>query len=84
MAGRRDEDGKGGKKYEAEAKQDMYVSDKEGTMLSNMGAINSVSSTDKADIDMATNYGKTSMAALAQGELPDPASTRPYGCSVKY
>ncbi len=53
-------------------------------MLTYMGASDSVSRSDKAEIGMATKYVKTSMAALAQGELPDPASTRPYGCSVKY
>ena len=79
-----DEDGTVGKMYGAKTTPHMYVIDEEGTMLSYMGAIDSVPSADKADIDMATNYVKTSMAALAQGELPDPASTRPYGCSVKY
>ena len=79
-----DEDGTVGKMYGAKTTPHMYVIDEEGTMLSYMGAIDSVPSADKADIDMATNYVKTSMAALAQGELPDPASTRPYGCSVMY
>jgi hypothetical protein len=30
------------------------------------------------------NYADAALTALEQGAKPDPASTRPYGCSVKY
>ncbi|WP_348673843.1 redoxin domain-containing protein [uncultured Abyssibacter sp.] len=79
-----DEDGTVGRMYGAKTTPHMYVIDTEGTMLAYMGAIDSIPSANPADIEQAMNYVDTSMTALAQGDLPDPASTRPYGCSVKY
>ena len=79
-----DEDGTVGRLYGAKTTPHMYIIDPDGTMMAYMGAIDSIPSADTADIERATNYVKTSMAALAQDRLPDPASTKPYGCSVKY
>ena len=33
---------------------------------------------------LGTDYVDRALAALAAGDSPDPASTKPYGCSVKY
>lgn len=79
-----DESGDVGRAYGAKTTPHMYVIDADGNALAYMGAIDSISTANPDDIDRATNYVKTSMAALAQGQRPDPAATRPYGCSVKY
>ena len=49
-----------------------------------VGAELAARSADPDDIPKATNYVKTAMTALAAGETPNPATTKPYGCSVKY
>lgn len=79
-----DPTGEVGRAYGAKTTPHMYVIDEAGTLLAYNGAIDSIRSADPADIPKATNYVKTAMSALAAGEQPDPASTKPYGCSVKY
>lgn len=79
-----DEDGAVGRLYGAKTTPHMYVINEQGETLSYMGAIDSIPSANPADIADATNYVHTAMTALAAGEMPDPAATRPYGCSVKY
>ena len=32
----------------------------------------------------STNYVDAALTALAAGKAPDPATTKPMGCSVKY
>lgn len=72
-----------GRLYDAKTTPHMYVITPEGTLVYN-GAIDSIRSADTGDIPKATNYVSTSLASLEAGALPDPAVTRPYGCSVKY
>lgn len=78
-----DADGVVGRLYGAKTTPHMYVIDTAGT-LQYAGAIDSVPSADKGDIPNSRNYVSNALAALAEGKTPDPASTQPYGCSVKY
>ena len=48
------------------------------------GAIDSIASADKADIEKATNYVQISLDEALAGKSVDKAQTKPYGCSVKY
>ena len=73
-----------GRNYGAKTTPHMYVIDDAGTLLAYNGAIDSIRSSDPADIPKATNYVKTAMTAMAAGEKPSPATTKPYGCSIKY
>ncbi len=75
--------GEVGQKYEAKTTPEMFVLDKEGKILY-AGAIDSIKSTDSADIAKAENHVRAALdAALAGQPVPTP-KTKPYGCSVKY
>jgi len=78
-----DEDGEIGRRYGAVTTPHMYVIDRDGTLVYN-GAIDSIRSTDVADIDRAENYVAAAVEATLAGEPAQPAKTKPYGCSVKY
>ncbi len=69
--------------YNAKTTPHMFVIDKNG-MLAYMGGIDSVATADPADIAHAEPYLKEAMLAVAQGEKPPHAVTKPYGCSIKY
>jgi len=78
-----DPSGEVGKKYDAKTTPEMFVLDKEGKILY-AGAIDSIKSTDSADIAKAENHVRQALnAALAGQPVPTP-KTKPYGCSVKY
>ena len=78
-----DPSGEVGKKYDAKTTPEMFVLDKEGKILY-AGAIDSIKSTDSADIAKAENHVRQALdAALAGKPVPTP-QTKPYGCSVKY
>ena len=79
----RDQDGKVGKLYGAKTTPQMFVINREGVLVYD-GAIDSIRSADKADIKQAQNYITGALAALKAGKPVTPASTKPYGCSVKY
>ena len=75
--------GEVGKKYDAKTTPEMFVIDKEGKVLY-AGAIDSIKSTNSADIAKAENHVRVALdAALAGKTVPTPKTT-PYGCSVKY
>lgn len=78
-----DESGEIGKKYDAKTTPHMYVIDKEGTLVYK-GAIDDNSSPRHSAVEGAENYVVAALDALEKGNKPDPASTQPYGCSVKY
>jgi hypothetical protein len=48
------------------------------------GGIDSIPSTDKDDIPKATNYVKQAVSEALAGKPLSAASTRPYGCAIKY
>lgn len=72
-----------GKAYGARTTPHMYVVDAKG-VLAYAGAIDSTSSTRSQDIASSSNYVMQALDAILQGRAPAPASTEPYGCSVKY
>jgi peroxiredoxin len=72
-----------GKAYGAKTTPNMFVISPAGTLVY-AGAIDSMPTADSADIARAENYVTAALADVAAGKAVDPASTRPYGCSVKY
>jgi len=78
-----DHDGTVGKLYGAKTTPHMYVIDPAGK-LRYMGAIDSIPSADPADIAKARNYVLAAVDALAGNQRVETASTKPYGCGVKY
>jgi peroxiredoxin len=78
-----DESGTMGNAYDAKTTPHMYVIDKTG-VLQYMGGIDSIPSAKVDDIAKATPYFANAAKAVLAGNMPDPAVTKPYGCSVKY
>jgi len=78
-----DPSGEIGKAYGAKTTPHMYVIDEEG-MLVYAGAIDSDSSFKPENIEGATNYVQEALSALENDQPIEVASTKPYGCSVKY
>lgn len=78
-----DAKGEIGKAYDAKTTPHMFVVDKEGK-LAYAGAIDDRASFKQEDIEGAKNYVREAVAALEAGKPVETASTKPYGCSVKY
>lgn len=78
-----DPSGEIGKLYGAKTTPHMFVIDGEGMIVYD-GAIDSDSSFKQSSIDGATNYVREALNSIAAGEEIKVASTKPYGCSVKY
>jgi peroxiredoxin len=78
-----DPNGTLGHLYSAKTTPHMFVIDKNGA-LQYMGGIDSIATADVDDIAHAEPYLKEAMLAVAQGDKPPHAVTKPYGCSVKY
>ena len=76
----RDEQGKVGHTYGAKTTPHMFVIDKDGTLVYS-GAIDDDPSGSKSD---TTNYVASAIKAALNGKTVEVASTKPYGCSVKY
>jgi peroxiredoxin len=72
-----------GRLYGATTTPHMFVVDPAGT-LAYMGGIDDKASTSRETIKTAKPYVREALAAMAAGKPVSPASTRPYGCSVKY
>lgn len=72
-----------GRMYDAKTTPHMYVIDPKGLLVYN-GAIDSKSSSDAADIPKSQNYVAGALDLLTAGKPVALASTKPYGCSVKY
>jgi AhpC/TSA family protein len=79
----RDPDGKVGHLYQARTTPHMFVITADGTLVYD-GAIDSIPSADQADIPRAENYVSEALAAVKAGQPVAKATSRPYGCSVKY
>jgi hypothetical protein len=75
-----DRDGKVGHAYGARTTPHMIVIDEEGKLVYD-GAIDDDSYGRK---EARTNYVENALVAHAAGRTADPATTTPYGCSVKY
>jgi len=78
-----DSDGKLGRAYGARTTPHMYVVNPAGTLVY-AGAIDSKPTSNPADIATATNHVKVALAESLAGKPVSTASTRAYGCSVKY
>lgn len=78
-----DTDGKIGQLYGARTTPHIFIVDAQGTLVYK-GGIDSIASTDQADISKAEPYVANAIKALASGQKISQSSTRPYGCSVKY
>ena len=78
-----DGDGTVGRMYAAKTTPHMYVIDPKGVLIY-AGAIDDIKSTNKADIEKATNYVSACLDAAMKGEKFEVSTSVPYGCSVKY
>lgn len=78
-----DPSGSVGQKYGAKTTPEFFVLDKEGKVIY-AGAIDSVRSTDSADIAKAENYVRQALDAALAGRPVPNAQTKSYGCSIKY
>jgi peroxiredoxin len=78
-----DPKGELGRLYGAQTTPHLFVIKGDGT-LAYKGGIDSLATTDPADIAKAEPYVTEALAAVAAGRKVEKASTRPYGCSVKY
>lgn len=78
-----DSDGKVGKAYGARTTPHMYIVDAKGTLVY-AGGIDDKPTANPADTRTATNHVNAALADIAAGKPVAQATTRPYGCSVKY
>ena len=78
-----DPDGTIGRMYQAKTTPHIFVIDPQGTLIY-QGAIDDKPTTDQADIKTARNYLNEALGAAMAGKSVPVATTRPYGCSVKY
>ncbi len=78
-----DPEGEIGKAYQAKTTPHMFIIDEEG-MLVYQGAIDDNSSPRPGTVEGAKNYVRAALDDLEAGRNVQVASTKPYGCSVKY
>lgn len=78
-----DEDGKVGQLYGAKRTPEMYVINKEGTLVYH-GAIDDKKTPDPADIAGAKNFVAAALDEVLAGKPVSTPQTEAYGCSVKY
>jgi peroxiredoxin len=78
-----DSKGNIGHLYGAKTTPQMFVINPEGKLIYN-GAIDSKPTPDPSDISGAKNYVSEALQQAMGGQQVSQASTRPYGCSVKY
>ena len=78
-----DEEGTAGKAYGARTTPHMYIVNPQGQLIY-AGGIDSIPSSNPDDIKKATNYVKQALGEALAGKPLTAATTRPYGCSIKY
>jgi hypothetical protein len=76
-----DSDGKVGHAYGARTTPNMFVIDEQGTLIYRGAIDDDPYGGGAAERE---SYVDAALAAHAAGKAPDPATTSPYGCSVKY
>ena len=80
-----DADGVMGRAYGAKATPHMFLIDRDDAQtLLYSGAIDTIRSSDPADIDEAENYIIRALDQISAGKVVQPDVTTPYGCGVKY
>lgn len=72
-----------GKGYDAKTTPHMYVIDAKGTLVY-AGGIDDKPTADPADINGARNHVLAALSELKAGKAVSVATSRPYGCNVKY
>lgn len=78
-----DPDGQAGAAYGARVTPHMYIVSPQG-LLVYAGGIDSIPSARDADIQKATNYVRQGLTELLAGRPVSVATSRAYGCSIKY
>jgi hypothetical protein len=78
-----DESGNIGQLYGAKTTPHMYIISPQGRLVY-AGAIDSIPSARVDDIKTATNYVRQGLNETLGGKAVSTASTRAYGCSIKY
>lgn len=78
-----DEEGRAGKAYGARTTPHMYIVDPQGRLVY-AGGIDSIPSSNPDDIPKAVNYVRQGLGEALAGKPISAATTRPYGCSIKY
>ncbi|MDO9359709.1 MAG: thioredoxin family protein [Polaromonas sp.] len=78
-----DESGKIGQLYGAKTTPHMYIINPQGQLVY-AGGIDSVPSARVDDIKTATNYVRQGLTEALGGKAISVASSRAYGCSIKY
>jgi peroxiredoxin len=78
-----DPEGKAGRAFGAKNTPHMFVINPEGKVVYE-GAIESKATPNPADIPNSTNYVKVALDESISGKPVTTATTKPYGCSVKY
>jgi peroxiredoxin len=78
-----DESGSIGQQYAARTTPHMYIINPQGNLVY-AGGIDSIASARAEDVKQATNYIKQSLGETLAGKPISVATTKPYGCSVKY
>ena len=69
--------------YGAKTTPHMFVLNPQGQIIYN-GAIDDKPTTDPSDVNGANNYVSEALQEAMSGKAVAVATTRPYGCSVKY
>ena len=78
-----DSSGEIGRLYSAKTTPHMFVINPEGKLIY-AGAIDDKATTDTSDVKGAKNYVSAALTEAMAGKPVETASTRPYGCAVKY
>ncbi len=78
-----DDDGKIGQLDGAQTTPHIYIIDAKGVLVYK-GGIDDIATPKKEDLAKANNYVRETLAALAESKKVPHASTKPYGCSIKY
>jgi hypothetical protein len=79
----RDPDGAVGHLYGAKTTPDMYVISPDGKLVYD-GAIDNHPTTDPGEVASSSNYVRAALDESMTGKPVAVATSRPYGCSVKY
>jgi hypothetical protein len=69
--------------YGAKTTPHMFIIDPQGKLIYD-GAIDDRPTTDESDVNQAKNYVSLALDEAMAGKTVSTATTRPYGCSVKY
>ena len=78
-----DPSGEIGRRYDAKTTPHMFVIDPDGVLIYN-GAIDDKPTSDQADLAAASNYVSAALTEGMAGRTITTATSRPYGCGIKY